>query len=90
MPFTEGHKIKGNRKGRPKDPGIVMLREALAQVEVEKKESLILHAVRKAYKSEPVLIAILKKVLPDLKEDPSLKELARTIIMRAENNDRDN
>lgn len=44
---------------------IELFRNALAQVELEKKKSLLVHAVRRAYKDNSVLIALLKKILPD-------------------------
>lgn len=56
----------GNPNGRPRRPEIQLFREALARVEKEKGVSLLVHAVRQAYKDTPVLISLLRKMLPDL------------------------
>ena len=56
----------GNPNGRPRRPEIQLFREALARVEKEKGVSLLVHAVWQAYKEGPVLISLLRKMLPDL------------------------
>jgi AAA+ ATPase superfamily predicted ATPase len=66
MVFKSGKDWNGNKNGRPVRPEIELLRDAMNEVEEEKKVSLIKHAVRRAYDSDPVLIGMLKKVLPDL------------------------
>ena len=55
----------GNPNGRPRVPEIELFRNALAQVEKEKKVSLLFHAVNRAYQDDNVLVALLKKILPD-------------------------
>lgn len=70
--FGTGENWKGNRKGRPPRPEIELFREALELVQTEKKTTLLEHAVRKAFESENVLIALLKKILPD-KMDVAMK-----------------
>ncbi|MEN6414387.1 MAG: DUF5681 domain-containing protein [Veillonellales bacterium] len=58
--------VTGNPKGRPRKPEAEMLREALERAK-EKHNGihLIEHAVDLAYHDNNVLIAILKKILPD-------------------------
>ena len=64
--------VSGNPKGRTRKPEIELFREALAKVEKEKDMSLLEHAVRLSFKSEAVLVALLKKILPD-KMDIAMK-----------------
>ena len=58
-----------NPNGRPRKPEIEMFRLAIEQVEKEKGTSLLVHAVQRAYVEDTVLVALLKKILPD-KLDP--------------------
>lgn len=55
----------GNPNGRPPKPEAEMLREALELCAKKKNKHLINHAVELAYTDTAVLIAILKKILPD-------------------------
>ena len=68
MAYKKGE--SGNLKGRPPagNAFIEQLREALIDVEKIKGKSLIRHAIERAYEEDTVLIAIMKKVLPDLQE----------------------
>jgi len=63
MPFKPGQ--SGNLNGRPRVPEIELFRKALAEVEATKKTTLLNHAVERAFKDDGVLIALLKKMLPD-------------------------
>jgi CRISPR/Cas system CSM-associated protein Csm2 small subunit len=65
--------IKGktnNPKGRPPagEAFIEQLRVAISEVAIEKKKTLMRHAVERAYTEDSVLIAMLKKLIPDLTE----------------------
>jgi len=65
--FVKGH-ITNPKGGRPKGSldFISQLKSELKKVEKEKGFSLIEHAVRKAYTNPQVLIAMLKKIIPDM------------------------
>ncbi len=65
MPFIKGEKWNGNRFGRPPRPEIEILRKGLEKDEKENGSHLIEHAIKLARKDNTVLIAILKKILPD-------------------------
>lgn len=70
MAFKKGTKWNGNSDGRPKagNAFVEQLRDALKAVEKNKKKSLMQYAIERAYTEDTVLIAILRKVLPDLNE----------------------
>ena len=59
----------GNPKGRPKGTTRTnLLMDAIAKVEKQKgKKKFLIHAVEQAYTDTKVLVAILKKIIPDLK-----------------------
>ena len=63
--FTVGN--PGNPKGRPKKPEIDELRIALNKAAKKHDKTLLDHAVERAYTDTNVLIAILRKLLPDLR-----------------------
>ena len=58
----------GNPKGRPKKGMVYELEKAIKKVEKEKGEKLLVHAVRQAFEDNSVLVSILKKILPDLRQ----------------------
>lgn len=60
--FTKGHKFA---RGRPKKPEIEELRNAIKQVEQEKKEKLLVHFIRRAFKNDNVMVAAIKKLIAD-------------------------
>ena len=66
MPFQKGNQLGRAATGRPRKPEIEMLRQAAAEVEAEEKVSLYKHAIKQAYKDNGVLIAIIKKFVPDI------------------------
>jgi len=82
MPFTKGHKIVGNRKGRPHKPEIEELRQAFEKVAQEKGERFLVNYVRRAYKDSPMAIALLKKVIADKLDGETLTDMMRTILVR--------
>ncbi|MBN2457295.1 MAG: hypothetical protein JXB29_12295 [Sedimentisphaerales bacterium] len=57
----------GNPKGRPKKPEIDALRVALKKAAEKYDKTLLDHAIERAYTDNNVLIAILRKLLPDLR-----------------------
>ena len=60
--------VSANPKGRPKGTTRTnLLMDAIAKVEKRKKKKFLLHAIEQAYDDPKVLIAILKKIIPDLK-----------------------
>ena len=74
MAFKKGHKLS---KGRPK--GVPNKRTALLDAikyvqgrkdpeTGKKRKKLLVHAVEQAYGDKTVLIALLKKIVPDMKE----------------------
>ena len=63
MPFEKGNKLG---QGRPRQPEIEKLRQAVAEVEAEQKKSLYQHLVEQAFKDTSVLIALTKKFVPDI------------------------
>jgi len=55
----------GNPNGRPKRSEIDELRKAIAKVQKDEDHSVLEHFVRRAYKNDKVLIALVKKFVPD-------------------------
>jgi len=86
MAFKSGNEWTGNKSGRPRKPEIELFRAALEKVEQEQGTTLLEHAVKRAFTSEAVLVAVLKKILPDLTHDKGVSEAVRTFLIRA--NDR--
>lgn len=56
----------GNPNGRPINPDITKLREALEQVEADQGTSLFEHFCKRALRNDQVLIAFIKKFVPDM------------------------
>jgi hypothetical protein len=63
--FQKG--FSGNPSGRAVNPWRQELESAIRTVEKRKRKKLMVHAVNQAFKNDIVLVAILKKLLPDLK-----------------------
>lgn len=80
-PFVKGQ--SGNPAGAPKgwNKQRDLLFQALHEVEKEKKKTLMRHACEKAFVSEKVLIALLKKILPDMTHIEGDAGLSLTDIM---------
>ena len=84
MPFKKGQ--SGNPKGRPVSAGIDDLRRAIKIVEGRKKKKFLIHAVQEAYTDNKVLVAILKKIIPDLKyieNEHSTNESTMAMVVKA-------
>ena len=75
--FQKG--VSGNPKGRPKVPEIQELREAIKEVEKTKKRTLMQHFVDRAYKSDAVLAALQRKIVPDLSSVDSKSQVDGTL-----------
>jgi hypothetical protein len=64
--FTKGN--PGKPKGAKSVFTIEILQEAVRTVEKEKRKSLFEHFVRQAFKDKQVLVALMKKFIPDRKQ----------------------
>ena len=62
--FLPGNKIGKIQKKKAYNVG--ELRKAIEDVERGKKHTLLKHFIRKAYTSEQVLIALIRKLVPDI------------------------
>ena len=58
----------GNPKGRPRKAINDDLQKALAKVEKSKQKKFMEHVVERAFESDAVLMALLRKLHPDLKQ----------------------
>ena len=56
----------GNPAGRPRKPEIALLREAISKVQANKEKDLLEHYVERAFENDRVLVALGKKIIPDL------------------------
>lgn len=86
--FVKG--VCANPKGRPKGSKSVLsvcsLRDALKVVEKEKKKRILVHAWERAYENDAVLIALLRKFIPDAEtiEEQEEKLIDQTFIFENE------
>lgn len=55
-----------NPHGRPKAPEVEELRIALKAAKEKNNKSLIDHFVERAYSNDKVLVAVMKKLIPDI------------------------
>lgn len=76
MPFTKGHKIIGNRDGRPKGAKNKISQRlfneflgAIKEVEndktISKGETFFKHIISRSFENDVVAIALLRKLVPD-------------------------
>jgi len=72
----------GNPKGRPKGSTYMAeLKKAIREVEIEKKKSFFRRVIERAYISDSVMIAVLKKFIPDkLKQEFEGLESIKLVI----------
>lgn len=68
MAFVKGQ--SGNPSGLPKGKkhhySYKRFEEAIKQVEKDKQKEFFVHVIERAYKSDKVLVAVLKKLIPDM------------------------
>jgi len=57
--------ISGNPKGRPTNAEIDLLRQAIEKGAKKYGKTIFEHAVERAFQSDTVLVALLKKFIPD-------------------------
>jgi len=65
MPFKPGKDWVGNRKGRPTNFDIEKLKNAILEGEKKHGKDIFRHAVDRAFVNDTVLIALIKKFIPD-------------------------
>ena len=74
MPFKSGKDWNGNAKGRPQAPEVKELRDAIRKVQKTKNKKLLEHFVEQAFEDKQVLIATIKKLVPDLSANDIIVE----------------
>jgi hypothetical protein len=74
----------GNPNGRPRKGQSIpeQLEAAIKAVEKQRKIKMLNHFVRRALENDAVLIALMKKVLPDMKHVDSKVELPKEITIK--------
>lgn len=80
-----------NPKGRPKGSAYMEeFREAQRIVEKEKKKKFFIRVFERAYISDVVMVAVLKKFVPDtMRQEIEGLENVQIVIKRADDNKRD-
>lgn len=72
-----------NLKGQPRRPEIEIFKEALMKLKDEYGVDILEHAVARSYKNDNVLIALMRKMVPDLSAIEStnftLEDMAKLI-----------
>jgi len=78
-----GANNNANPNGRPKKPEIEALRKAIKAAEKGKDKTLLQHFVETAYEDKTVLVALMRKLLPDLRSaDVNLAAEDGSIVFR--------
>ena len=78
--FQPGHKLSHGRPKGSKNKVSFDLFEAIDKVASEKQISLYEHFVRKAYENDLVLIALMKKLLPNPKNEEDRSNLSQQVL----------
>lgn len=77
---------KKNPRGRPKDSAITELKFALSQFKHTHNKTYIQMAIEKSVDDSALMVAILKKILPDLTEDKSMVQAIKTYLIFPDRN----
>lgn len=65
--YLPGQVTNPNGRGSGNNIGINDLFDAIRNVEASKKDTLMVHLIKRGFKSDTVLLGIIKKLVPDLK-----------------------
>ena len=77
--FIKGNELSKGRQAGSKNKLTLDLQKAIKEVETEKKVNLFKHFVMRGYKNDKVLVALIKKLVPDKLQTEGLLEGDLTI-----------
>jgi hypothetical protein len=81
----------GNPNGRAPKPEVEELRKAIKAVEEQKDKKLLEHFVERAYRNDAVLVALIKKFIPDkAQQDISFENPPKFTVEIVNNKDKGN